>query len=143
MNALLRRVSAMLEKKYDASALNESWRRVWVLIGTAIVLAIAFASIGRWLDATNWRSDLCDDSPCHWFARSGALIVMLGTGLAFKSGAVLIKRLALRSVEGPTGRDMLQPNPKQSGAYGWTALALIVIGTLIWGFGDIGLYTPD
>jgi hypothetical protein len=133
----------MMAKMYDAAVLDEPWRKVWALIGTAIGLAIAFASFGRWLDRINWRSDLCDDSPCHWLARSGALIVMLGTCLAFKSGSVLIKRLGLRSVEGPTGRDMLRANPQQSVAYGWAALALIVLGTLIWAFGDIGLYSPD
>jgi hypothetical protein len=64
---------------------------------------------------------------------------MLGTILAFKSGAVLIKRLELRSASGSTGRDMMRPNPRQSSAYGYVALVLLLAGTFIWAFGDIAL----
>jgi hypothetical protein len=122
---------------YSASALNEPWSRVWVLVAIAIGLGVGVASLGCWLDRIHWRSDLCDGSSCHWFARSGAFIVALGTCLAFKSGSVLIKRLEGRSAVGPTGLDLMRPNPRQSTAYGLAAWSLLVLGTLIWAFGDL------
>jgi hypothetical protein len=125
--------------KYDASVLDEPWVRVWSLIGAALAFALGAAGLGYWADCAEWRPDLCDHLSCHWFMRSGAVVVMLGTILAFKSGAVLIKRLELRSASGSTGRDMMRPNPRQSSAYGYVALVLLLAGTFIWAFGDIAL----
>jgi hypothetical protein len=124
---------------YDARRLKEPWPRVKAIIAASIGLTVTSAVLGKWGDRIHWRPDLCDGD-CHWFSRTGALIVVWGTCLAFKSGAVLIKRLPEVDHEGnKTGRGITRPNPDESGAYGTTAIILLIVGTVIWGFGDLRL----
>ena len=62
-----------------------------------------------------------------WIARSGAIVVVCGTYLAFRSASVLITLTD----------EVLRTNPKPSFHYGRLAFFLIAAGTLLWCFGDL------
>jgi hypothetical protein len=124
-----------MTKPYDASVLNEPRKAVLLRICVAVALALGAAVAGGYLDHVHRCSAFCGDSGCHWFQRSGALVVLCGTYLAFRSGAVLIKTLDPPR-ENPHQKTLLNPNPKESRTYGLSAFALLALGTLIWDFGD-------
>lgn len=116
---------------YDGRNLDEPSGKVWRRVAAAGVAALFAALLGLWLDRIGWHPAICGDSPCRWFQRSGALIVVCGTYLAFKSGAVLIKW-----IQSGTQNAIYRANPKQSRHYGIFAFLLLFTGTIIWDFGD-------
>lgn len=88
----------------------------------AIALAIVFVSIGVWLELSH-----VDAHGTRWTQRAGALVIICGTYLAFRSAYVLITFKF----------KVLRANPEASVWYGVVAFILIAGGTLLWAFGDL------
>jgi hypothetical protein len=107
---------------------NESWKSVLSHASATTVLAVLAGVSGLRLDRAHTDAP-CYPSACHWFARSGALVVVCGTFLAFRAGAALIRS--------PHGIPRI--NVKPSYVYGSIAFALLACGTVLWGFGDTRL----
>jgi len=130
MYSLIRRLFKRKDELYDARALGEPDARVRAYINRITLVSVAVVIVGIWLDHS--RCARCGGSPCNWFGRSGALMVLGGTYLAFRSGAVIIT-----SIQYGTQHPILGTNPQPSRDYGRAAFVLLLIGTLIWGFGDL------
>jgi hypothetical protein len=105
----------------------ESKQAVKKRSSAVIAIALLAVVLGLTLDLTRWNAH-CAPSRCHWMARSGAVVVVCGTYLAFRSASVLITL---------TGDLVLRTNPKPSFQYGRLAFFLITGGTLLWCFGDL------
>ena len=120
-----------MAERYDARDLDEPSERVRRHVLGARVAASAAAIVGLGCDLGRVHVNVCGMTPCRWFQRSGAIVVVCGTYLAFRSGAVLIKWIQYRDQ-----RPIHGINPKPSRDYGWAAFWLLVVGTLIWDFGD-------
>ena len=97
----------------------------WHSVG-GIAIAIAVVVIGICLDLAHWNA-LCTPAQCHWTTRSGAIVIVCGTYLAFRAAAVLVT-----FTEG-----ILRTNPGPSFQYGILSFVLIAGGTLLWAFGDL------
>jgi hypothetical protein len=124
-----------MAERYNARDLDEPDHKVWGWIVSMSVLAFGMGCIGVGLDHSQWQPTVCGGVPCHWLQRSGALIVLCGTYLAFRSGAVIIKSLP-PPASNPTQRTLHGVNEKASRYYGRSAFVLLLIGTLVWTFGD-------
>jgi hypothetical protein len=117
---------------YDARELEEPLNKVRFHVYSAWALALVLSIAGYTGDRFGWATSACGRGPCHWFQRSGALVVVCGTYLAFRSGSVLFKR-----IQHADQRPMRGVNDEESRIYGVEAFALLFIGTLIWDFGDL------
>jgi hypothetical protein len=88
-----------------------------------IAIVVAAIALGAGLDIVHWHV-----GSAPWIARSGAIVVVCGTYLAFRSASVLITL---------TDDKLLRTNPTPSFRYGRLAFFLIAGGTLLWCFGDL------
>jgi hypothetical protein len=88
-----------------------------------ITFVVVCVVLGAILDALHLQI-----GSTSWIARSGAIVVVCGTYLAFRSASVLITL---------TDDALLRTNPKPSFRYGRLAFFLIAGGTLLWCFGDL------
>ena len=116
-----------MAERYDARDLVEPPEKVRRHIRGARGVAAVAAVTAFMGDLFQVHPSFCGSDPCHWSQRSGAIIVLAGTYLAFKSGAVLITWIQTGKQNPVHGI-----NPKQSRDYGWAAFQLLVAGTLIW-----------
>ena len=77
----------------------------------------------------------------HWFARSGSLIVLLAVICEFRLGA----KYSARWPDHATSRYLQHTPVPESGTtekvLRWASHLAVVVGTLIWGYGD--LLFPD
>jgi hypothetical protein len=104
----------------------EPLRRVKKYSGGIVATAVLAVALGVTLDFTRWNQ-LCEPSKCHWTARSGAIVIICGTYLAFRAAKVLI------TVVGGVAKTNVTPSLQ----YGVLSFLLIAGGTLLWGFGDL------
>lgn len=124
-----------MRDRYDVKYLDEPLSKVGIHTIAASAVAIVAVAAGLWIDL-RYEPGLFGDTPC--FQRSGAVTVICGTYLAFRSGAVIIK-----SIQYGSQKPIMATNEKPSRYYGRAAFCLLFIGTLIWGFGDLLIPSPD
>jgi len=141
-SCLLRRIAQRTKNMHFMNKHPRLWRQLHprpgeetalkqiMVAGSACLLALAGLIFGVEADLHRWVW-VGHCAPCLWTQHAGAWMTSCGTVVASRAAYV-----ATTKVEGHAGANITP-------AYVWTAVGLIVFGTLIWGFGDLGILCPD
>ena len=97
-----------------------------------LVLALAAPSISMYIDVT----DSFYPDEVNWLSRSGSLVVLFAVMLEFRQQTLTVSPQVTDAFGKPAflaGKEMNGPRK----TFHIIALLLSVIGTLIWGYGDV------
>ena len=73
----------------------------------------------------------------NWFSRSGAIMVLLALFVEYRVGTAQKAKISEATVIAGLGISMPSELPKIKRRIAITALWFAIVGTLIWGYGDI------
>ena len=95
---------------------------------------LLIAAVGAPLFSASLSFDTGRDD---WFQRSGSLMVLISTILEFRQGYAALEAWAAVKRRSSAGVAVLGQLPTPRKAIAVIALALVVLGTIIWGYGDL------
>jgi len=106
--------------------------RTCLWVGIVLVISWLFAAFSYYLFRT---------TGFDWFSRSGAIMVLIGAAATFRLSGMLQRSLAtaLKEELGPLHRSVeliLEP-PRTYQTITYFGYLTGIIGTLIWGYGDV------
>ena len=97
-------------------------------------LDVLILSVGLIIPCISFLADVLCQQPYHFFARSGAIMVIASAYLAFGS----LRRHALKAKVLFEERKWSLTSKKQL-FFDWSAIILSIVGTLLWAYGDFVL----
>jgi hypothetical protein len=119
-------------KQVEIRSLYTGLERTCIRVGVALACSWLFAAFSYYLSRKTGTD---------WFTRSGSMMGMIGAATTFRLVAGLQARLATGLKEGlaPVGREVeltLEP-PRSYRLISYLGYVTGIVGTAIWGYGDL------